>query len=99
MLAADETPVNVLDKAVPQPAVPEEDEEKDPEEKDGKAAAGAARVCQIVCARGFSLSGTGCLSGVLCSRYLIPWCPVYPAALRNRTYRCFRGQMLRGLFR
>ena len=53
------------------------------------------RECQIFCARGFSLSGTGCLSGVLCSRYLMPSCPVYPAASRNRTYRCFRGQMLR----
>ena len=55
----------------------------------------AGRVCQIFCARGFSLSGTGCLSGVLCSRYLMPWCPVYPAASRNRTYCCFRGQILR----
>jgi hypothetical protein len=54
-----------------------------------------ARVCQIFCARGFLLSGTGCLSGVLCSRYLMPWCPVYPAAPWNRAYRCFRGQMLR----
>jgi hypothetical protein len=43
VLAADETPVNVLDKAVPQPAAREEDE-TDPEEKDGKAAAGAPHV-------------------------------------------------------
>jgi transposase len=44
VLAADETPVNVLDKN-PLPA-PEPDEagEADPEEKDGKAAAGAPRV-------------------------------------------------------
>jgi transposase len=44
VLAADETPVNVLDKAVPQPAAREEKEETDPEEKDGKAAAGAPHV-------------------------------------------------------
>jgi transposase len=37
VLAADETPVNVLDKT-PQPAVPVPDGEKDPEEKDGKTA-------------------------------------------------------------
>jgi transposase len=44
VLAADETPVNVLDKS-PLPA-PEPDEagEADPEEKDGKAAAGAPHV-------------------------------------------------------
>jgi transposase len=42
VLAADETPVNVLDKAAPQPAAREE-EEADPEEKD-KAAAGAPHV-------------------------------------------------------
>jgi transposase len=41
-LAADETPVNVLDKTA-QPAGQEEREE-DPEEKDGKAAAGAPHV-------------------------------------------------------
>jgi Transposase IS66 family len=40
VLAADETPVNVLNKA-PQPAP---DGEKDPEEKDGKTAAGAPHV-------------------------------------------------------
>ena len=40
VLAADETPVNVLDKA-PQPAP---DGEKDPEDKDGKTAAGAPHV-------------------------------------------------------
>jgi hypothetical protein len=42
-LAADETPVNVLDRAVPQPAAREE-EDKDPEEKDAKAPAGAPHV-------------------------------------------------------
>ena len=42
-LAADETPVNVLDKTAPRPAGQEEKEE-DPEEKDGKAAAGAPHV-------------------------------------------------------
>ncbi len=42
VLAADETPVNVLDKTV-QPAARDE-EDTDPEEKDGKAAAGAPHV-------------------------------------------------------
>lgn len=41
-LAADETPVNVLDASAPQPAVPEDEEEQDPEEK--KAAPGAPHV-------------------------------------------------------
>jgi hypothetical protein len=40
-LAADETPVNVLDSRAPQPAGREEGEERDPEEK---AAAGAPHV-------------------------------------------------------
>lgn len=44
VLAADETPVNVLDKTVPQAVEPEEKEQADPEEKDGKAAAGAPHV-------------------------------------------------------
>src|SRR6266516_5836034 len=39
-LAADETPVNVLDKSAPQPAGREEEEEQDPEEKE-KTAPGA----------------------------------------------------------
>ncbi len=40
VLAADETPVNVLDKAVPQPAAPDEaQEEKDPGEKQKEAGA------------------------------------------------------------
>jgi hypothetical protein len=45
VLAADETPVNVLDKTAPQPAAREEpeDTDKDPEEK-GAAAAGAPHV-------------------------------------------------------
>ncbi|MGH3124466.1 MAG: IS66 family transposase, partial [Streptosporangiaceae bacterium] len=42
-LAADETPVNVLDKNAPQPAAREEGDEQDPEEKE-KAAAGAPHV-------------------------------------------------------
>jgi hypothetical protein len=43
MLAADETPVSVLDKTAPAP--PGEDGgEKDPQEKDGKAASGAPHV-------------------------------------------------------
>ena len=44
VLAADETPVNVLDKTVPPAAEAEEREEADPEEKEGKAAAGAPHV-------------------------------------------------------
>ena len=43
VLAADETPVNVLDKTVPAPAGEGRDE-ADPEEKNGKAAAGAPHV-------------------------------------------------------
>ena len=43
VLAADETPVNVLDKAVPAAPAPAQEEEADPEEKD-KAAAGAPHV-------------------------------------------------------
>ena len=42
-LAADETPVNVLDSSAPQPAAREEQEEQDPEDKE-KAAAGAPHV-------------------------------------------------------
>ena len=44
VLAADETPVNVMDKTVPSAPAPEEREEADPEEKEGKAAAGAPHV-------------------------------------------------------
>ena len=43
VLAADETPVNVLDKTAPQPAGQDEQDEADPEEKD-KAASGAPHV-------------------------------------------------------
>jgi hypothetical protein len=43
VLAADETPVNVLDNSAPQPAAPEEKEDKDPDEKE-EAAAGAPHV-------------------------------------------------------
>ena len=46
------------------------------------------RECQIFCARDFFLSGTGCLSGVFHSRYLMCRCPVCSAVPRNRTYRC-----------
>jgi len=46
VLAADETPVNVLDKTAPRPA-PAPDGEKDPEEKDGKSPAGAPHVLII----------------------------------------------------
>jgi hypothetical protein len=44
VLAADETPVNVLDKTGP---APEPDREEDPEEKDGRHAAGAPHVLII----------------------------------------------------
>jgi hypothetical protein len=44
VLAADETPVNVLGKAGPAAAVPQDREEADPEEKQGTAAAGAPQV-------------------------------------------------------
>jgi hypothetical protein len=43
VLAADETPVNVLDKSVPPAPTPEEREEADPDEKD-KHAAGSPHV-------------------------------------------------------
>jgi transposase len=46
VLAADETPVNVLDKT-PLPAPAPEEGEADPEEKDGKPAAGAPHVLII----------------------------------------------------
>jgi transposase len=45
-LAADETPVNVLDKNAPQPAAREEEEEGDPEQKE-KTAPGAPHVLII----------------------------------------------------
>jgi transposase len=44
VLAADETPVNVLDKTPAPAPVPDEAGEADPEEKDGKAPAGAPQV-------------------------------------------------------
>jgi hypothetical protein len=44
VLAADETPVNVLDKTPPPAPEPGDGEEKDPEEKGGKTAAGAPHV-------------------------------------------------------
>jgi transposase IS66 family protein len=46
-LAADETPVNVLDSSAPQPAVREDGEEQDPGEGREKAAAGAPHVLII----------------------------------------------------
>jgi transposase len=52
-------------------------------------------VCQIFCARGFSLSGSGCLSLTVLSRYLMSCCPVYSAVPRNRTFRAVPGLMLR----
>ncbi len=55
----------------------------------------APGVCQIFCARGFSLSGSGCLSVTIFSRYLMSCCPVYPAVPRNRTFRAVPGLMLR----
>jgi transposase len=49
VLAADETPANVLDKTVPPAAAPgEKEEEKDPGEKDGTAAAAGAPHVLIV---------------------------------------------------
>jgi hypothetical protein len=44
VLAADETPVNVLDRTVPTPLPADGKEDSDPEEKEGKAAAGAPHV-------------------------------------------------------
>ena len=44
VLAADETPVNVLDKTAPAPVRPGAEQDKDPEERDGTAAAGAPHV-------------------------------------------------------
>jgi transposase len=44
VLAADETPVNVLDKTTQPAPAPDGKEEKDPEEKDGTAAAGSPHV-------------------------------------------------------
>ena len=44
---------------------------------------------------GFSLSGSGCLSVTVFSRYLMSCCPVYPAVPRNRTFRAVPGLMLR----
>ena len=55
------------------------------------------RVCQIFCAREFSLSGSGCLSGLSQPRYLKLLCPVYLWLALNRTYRVLPGLMLRVL--
>ncbi len=43
----------------------------------------------------FLLSGSGCLSGVFSSRYLMPLCPFYSAVPPNRAFRSFPGLMLR----
>ena len=70
----------------------------DPEavwEQAARAAAEATGECQIFCARGFSLSGSGCLSGTVFSRYLMSCCPVYPAVRRNRAFGAVPGLMLR----
>ena len=56
---------------------------------------GRERVCQKFCARGFSLSGSGCLSVTVFPRYLMSCCPVYPAVPRNRIFRAVPGLMLR----
>ena len=56
----------------------------------------APSVSDILCA-GFSLPGSGCLSGSFSSRYLMSLCPVFPAALPNRAYRALPGLMLRVL--
>ena len=61
---------------------------------------GALRRSLTECVRyfvrgGFSLSGSGCLSVTVFSRYLMPCCPVYPAVSRNRTFRAVPGLMLR----
>ena len=40
--------------------------------------------CQILCARVFSPSGSGCLSGTFISHYLEFYCPVYSPVSRNR---------------
>jgi hypothetical protein len=58
---------------------------------------GSRRVCQIFCAREFSLSGSGCLSGLSQPRYLKLLCPVYLWLALNRTYRVLPGLMLRVL--
>jgi hypothetical protein len=61
-----------------------------------QAAAPAGTECVRYFVRGgFSLSGSGCLSVTIFSRYLMPCCPVYPAVPRNRTFRAVPGLMLR----
>ena len=58
VLAADETPVNVLDKTA-QPAARDEQGETDPEETDGKAAAGIQQCCQHVIRRARAVTKLG----------------------------------------
>jgi len=55
------------------------------------------RVCQIFCARDFSVSGSGCLSGLSQPRYLKFFCLVCRRAFPSRAYRALPGQMLRVL--
>ena len=43
----------------------------------------------------FCLSGSGCLSGVFSSRYLMCCCPFYPAASPIRAFHAVPGLMLR----
>ena len=62
----------------------------------GGGRASAVAECVRFFVRGdFSLSGSGCLSGVFSSRYLMPWFPVCARPLRNRAYRLVPGLMLR----
>jgi hypothetical protein len=50
----------------------------------------------ILCA-GFSVSGSGCLSGLSQPRYLEFFCPVYPWPFLNQAYRALPGRMPRVL--
>ena len=54
-----------------------------------------ARECQILCARVFSPSGSGCLSGTFISHYLEFYCPVYSPVSRNPAYPAPPGRILR----
>ena len=53
------------------------------------------RECQILCARVFSPSGSGCLSGTFISHYLEFYCPVYSPVSRNPAYPAPPGRILR----
>jgi hypothetical protein len=57
---------------------------------------GLARECVRFFVRGdFCLSGSGCLSGVFSSRYLMCRCPFYPAVPPIRAFRAVPVLMLR----